>query len=108
MIRRNPSGDLPVVPESAFVDPTAIICGKVILGERVFVGPYVVIRADEVDEAGSMEPIVIGDESIESLPVTGEFDIRDRKTTIRALALAFNLESREEPTRTVLTTRASQ
>ena len=54
------------------------------------------------------EPIVIGDENIESLPVTGEFDIRDRKTTIRALALAFNLESREEPTRTVLTTRASQ
>ncbi len=63
MIRRNPSGDLPVVPESAFVDPTAIICGKVILGERVFVGPYVVIRADEVDEAGSMEPIVIGEGS---------------------------------------------
>src|SRR3954471_3285416 len=60
MIRKNPSGDLPIIPESAFVDPTAIICGKVIIGENVFIGPYAVIRADEVDERGGMEPIVIG------------------------------------------------
>lgn len=60
MIRRNPMGDLPVVPESAFIDPTAIVCGKVIIGEHVFVGPYAVIRADEVDEQGRMEPIIIG------------------------------------------------
>ena len=60
MIRKNPSGDLPIIPESAFVDPTAIICGKVIIGENVFIGPYAVIRADEVNEAGGMEPIVIG------------------------------------------------
>ncbi len=60
MIRKNPSGDLPVVHESAFVDPTAILCGKVIVQENVFIGPYVVIRADEVDEEGEMEPIVIG------------------------------------------------
>jgi carbonic anhydrase/acetyltransferase-like protein (isoleucine patch superfamily) len=63
MIRKNPRGDLPVVPESAFVDPTAILCGKVIVGERVFVGPYAVIRADEVDEQGELEPIVIGEGS---------------------------------------------
>ena len=63
MIRKNPSGDLPLVPESAFVDPTAIICGKVIIGERVFIGPYVVIRADELDERGQLEPIVIGEGS---------------------------------------------
>lgn len=61
MIRKNPTGDLPVVPESSFVDPTAIICGKVIIGENVFIGPYAVIRADEVDARGGMEPIVIGD-----------------------------------------------
>jgi carbonic anhydrase/acetyltransferase-like protein (isoleucine patch superfamily) len=61
MIRKNPSGDLPVIPESAFVDPTAIICGKVIVGENVFIGPYAVIRADETNEAGGMEPIIIGD-----------------------------------------------
>ena len=60
MIRRNPSGHLPVVHETAFVDPTAILCGRVIVGENVFIGPYAVIRADEVDEKGDMEPIVIG------------------------------------------------
>ena len=60
MIRKNPSGHIPVVHESAFVDPTAILCGKVIVEENVFIGPYAVIRADEVDEAGDMEPIVIG------------------------------------------------
>jgi carbonic anhydrase/acetyltransferase-like protein (isoleucine patch superfamily) len=51
---------LPVVHDSAFVDPTAILCGKVIVEENVFIGPYAVIRADEVDDAGGMEPIVIG------------------------------------------------
>lgn len=60
MIRRNPSGHLPVVHETAFVDPTAILCGRVIVEENVFIGPYAVIRADEVDENGDMEPIVIG------------------------------------------------
>ncbi len=60
MIRRNPNGDVPVVHDTAFVDPTAILCGKVIVEENVFIGPYAVIRADEVDESGDMEPIVIG------------------------------------------------
>ncbi len=63
MIRRNPSGDLPVVHDTAFVDPTAILCGKVIVEENVFIGPYAVIRADEVDENGEMEAIVIGADS---------------------------------------------
>ncbi len=31
-----------------------------IIKENVFVGPYAVIRADEVDASGDMEPIVIG------------------------------------------------
>jgi carbonic anhydrase/acetyltransferase-like protein (isoleucine patch superfamily) len=60
MIRKNPQGDLPVIHESAFVDPTAIICGKIVINENVFIGPYVVIRADEVNEAGTMETIIIG------------------------------------------------
>lgn len=60
MIRRNPNGDIPVVHETAFVDPTAILCGKVIVEENVFIGPYAVIRADEVNDDGGMEPIVIG------------------------------------------------
>ncbi|EXF91751.1 carbonate dehydratase [Pseudomonas fluorescens HK44] len=60
MIRMNPSGDLPRIAESAYVDKTAIICGKVVIGENVFVGPYAVIRADEVDDSGKLEPITIG------------------------------------------------
>ena len=63
MIRKNPQGHLPVIHESAYVDSTAIICGKVFIGEHVFIGPYVVIRADEVDAKGEMEPIIIGSES---------------------------------------------
>ena len=60
MIRRNPSGDLPRIHEDAYVDQTAIICGKVMVAENVFIGPYAVIRADEVNQDGEMEPIIIG------------------------------------------------
>jgi len=60
MLRRNPRGDCPVVHESAFVDPTAVLCGLVKVEANVFIGPYAVIRADEVDENGDMEPIIIG------------------------------------------------
>ena len=63
MLRKNPSGHYPVVSESAYIDQTAIICGHVIIGDNVFVGPYAVIRADETDENGDMEPIVIGSDS---------------------------------------------
>ena len=60
MIRKNPRGDLPVVHDSAFVDPTAILCGRVVVHESVFIGPYAVIRADEMDTNGHMKAIVIG------------------------------------------------
>lgn len=60
MICKNPHGDLPVVHDSAFVDPTAIFCGRVVVHESVFIGPYAVIRADEVDSNGYMDAIVIG------------------------------------------------
>lgn len=60
MIRKNPSGHVPVIHESAYVDQTAILCGKVIVNENVFIGPYAVIRADEVNADGDMEPIIIG------------------------------------------------
>jgi len=60
MIRKNPRGDLPRIHPDAFVDPTAILCGKVVVEENVFIGPYAVIRADEVDAEGELEPIVIG------------------------------------------------
>ncbi len=60
MIRKNPQGDLPIVHPTAFVDPTAILCGRVIVEENVFIGPYAVIRADERNADGGIEPIVIG------------------------------------------------
>ncbi|HCF1774330.1 TPA: carbonate dehydratase [Pseudomonas aeruginosa] len=60
MIRKNPRGDLPHIHPSAFVDPTAILCGRVIVEENVFIGPYAVIRADEMDANGQIDPIVIG------------------------------------------------
>jgi carbonic anhydrase/acetyltransferase-like protein (isoleucine patch superfamily) len=59
MIRKNPRGDMPQVHPDAFVDPTAIVCGLVVIEENVFIGPYAVIRADEIDEHGHIEPIVI-------------------------------------------------
>ena len=61
ILRPNPSGDIPIIHPAAFIDPSAIICGKVIIGANVFVGPYAVIRADETDNSGSMHPIVIKD-----------------------------------------------
>lgn len=63
MLRKNPSGHVPVVSEKAYIDPTAIICGKVIIEDYVYVGPYAVIRADELNEDGDMSPIVIGSHS---------------------------------------------
>ncbi|NWG92089.1 MAG: FecR domain-containing protein [Parvularculaceae bacterium] len=47
-------------------------------------------------------PIILEDERLGDLPVTGEFDIKDRATAVTALALIFGLESRDEPARTVL------
>mgnify|MGYP000041118797 CR=1 FL=1 len=47
-------------------------------------------------------PIVLENEALADLPVTGEFDIRDRGTAVNALALIFGLEARDEPARTVL------
>ncbi|EEF81274.1 gamma carbonic anhydrase family protein [Methylophaga thiooxydans] len=60
MIRKNPRGDLPQVHPGAFIDPTAVICGYVIIEDNVFIGPYAVIRADEIDSEGHIEPIIIG------------------------------------------------
>lgn len=60
MLRKNPSGHYPEVSEHAYIDNTAIICGRVIIEAKVFVGPYAVIRADEIDAAGDLEPIIIG------------------------------------------------
>ncbi|QDY44358.1 carbonate dehydratase [Candidatus Pantoea soli] len=63
MLRKNPTGHSPQVSTKAFIDPTAVICGRVIIEDYVYVGPYAVIRADEINEQGEMEPIIIGSHS---------------------------------------------
>ena len=60
MLRPNPHGHLPKVHDSAFVDPTAILCGKIEVGPRAYIGPYAVVRADETDSNGEVQPIIIG------------------------------------------------
>ena len=56
MLRWNPFGDFPQIDGTAYIDPTAIIIGKVKIGKNVYIGPGVIIRADEPDSS-----IVIGD-----------------------------------------------
>ncbi len=59
-IRPNPSGDRPQIDPTAYIDPSAQIIGKVIIGAKTFVGPMTVIRADEPDATGQVQPITIG------------------------------------------------
>lgn len=59
MLRKNPSGHTPVVSTKAYIDPTAVICGRVIIHDYVYVGPYAVIRADELNADGDMDSLSI-------------------------------------------------
>jgi len=47
MIRANPQGDLPNIHKTAYIDPSAVVIGKVAIGRNVFVAPCAVIRSDE-------------------------------------------------------------
>ena len=58
MIRRNPNGDYPKIDKTAYIDPSAVIIGKVSIGKNVFVAPGAVIRADEAKSS-----VGIGDSS---------------------------------------------
>jgi len=49
MIRCNSNGDYPKIDKTAYIDPTAVIIGKVKIGKNVFVAPGAVIRSDEPD-----------------------------------------------------------
>lgn len=47
MLQRNPSGNNPEINNTAYIHPSAVIVGNVIIGKNVFVGPGAVVRADE-------------------------------------------------------------
>lgn len=53
--RWNPQGDYPQADNTAYIDSTAIIIGKVNIGRNVFIGPGVVLRADEPSSSISIE-----------------------------------------------------
>jgi len=61
-IRPNLVGDRPRIHPDSLIDPSAQIIGNVIIEKDVFVGPLVVIRADERGPDGKVMPIVIGEE----------------------------------------------
>lgn len=58
MIRCNSNSDYPKIDKTAYINPTAMIIGKVSIGKNVFVAPGEVIRADEPGSSVS-----IGDNS---------------------------------------------
>jgi len=62
-IRPNPVGDWPEIDPTAFVDPSAQIMGNVRIGARVYVGPQTVIRADEIGEDGTVQPVIIDEDA---------------------------------------------
>lgn len=61
MLKANPKTSwnknecMPTIAASAYVDESATVIGDVRIGEEVFVGPFVSLRADEAN------PIIIGD-----------------------------------------------
>lgn len=57
--RPNPIGAEPQIHPTAFVDPTAQLIGRVRVGPRVYVGPFVVIRNDEVGSRGEQGEIEV-------------------------------------------------
>ena len=101
MIRSNPSGPRPQIAASAYIDHTAIICGKVIIHDNVFVGPYAVIRADEVDASGDMQPIVIGANGVEKI-VEVEFSGAERAMFEKSVASVQGLVDACKPTNSTL------
>lgn len=55
----NPNGDQPQVDSTAYIDPTAQVIGNVHIGSDVFIGSNAVVRADETNDKGHVQPIEI-------------------------------------------------
>jgi len=47
MLNWNPERDYPEIDNTAYIDRTAVIIGKVRVGKNVFIGPGAILRADE-------------------------------------------------------------
>ncbi len=60
MIRENVVGDVPQVDSTAYIDPSAVIIGRVVIGAHCYIGANVVIRADRFSIDDGAE-ITIGD-----------------------------------------------
>lgn len=60
MIRESVVGDVPRIDNTAFVDPAAVIIGRVIIGPNCYIGPGVVIRADRFSNEDEIARITIG------------------------------------------------
>lgn len=60
-LEANAAGHYPEIAPTAYVHPNATVIGRVYVGDRAFVGPHAVIRADEPGPDGTIEPIVIGE-----------------------------------------------
>jgi carbonic anhydrase/acetyltransferase-like protein (isoleucine patch superfamily) len=57
----NMAGDYPDIAPTAYVHPSATLIGRVYVGNRTFIGPHAIIRADEPGPDGTIEPIIIGE-----------------------------------------------
>lgn len=55
----NTAGDFPKTSPTAYIHPTATLIGRIIVEDNVFIGPYAVLRADELGRDGAIEPIVV-------------------------------------------------
>lgn len=60
MLRENVVGDMPHIDSTAYVDPSAVIIGRVEVGPNCYIGPSVVIRADRFSVDDQKARIVIG------------------------------------------------
>jgi len=64
MVRANVAKDMPQVDSTAYVDPDAIIIGRVCIGANCFVGAGVVLRADRFSVEDELCSITVGDGSV--------------------------------------------
>ena len=60
MLRENVVGDTPLIDTTAYVDPSAIIIGRVTVGPNCYIGPSVVIRSDRFSAEDEKARIEIG------------------------------------------------